>query len=77
MQVNALVAFTPRHKILFYIDFPRFIDGCREGFADDADTVFRNQRECPAALCCMQFAKRAGKQARIIFRFASHVPHHF
>jgi hypothetical protein len=25
----------------------------------------------------MQFAKRAGKQARIVFRFASHVPHHF
>nr|CAI0338455.1 hypothetical protein SHINE37_42309 [Rhizobiaceae bacterium] len=77
VQMNALAAFTHRRKLLFDMNFPSILHRHGNGFADHADAVFRDERRCLVAFRCMQFAKRAGKQPRIVFRFATHVPHLF
>lgn len=75
--MNALTALTTRQKVLFYMNFSCVVHRRRDCVANDADAVIRDERRCPTAFRCMQFAKRTGKQTRIVFRFATHEPHLF
>jgi hypothetical protein len=75
--MNALAAFTHRRKFFFDMNFPRIVHRRGKGLADDANTVFRHERRCIKAFRCMKLAKRTGQQLRILFRFATHIPHSF
>lgn len=77
MEVNAFSAFPYRRNFLLDLDFPRVVHRRGDGLADHAKAVFGDERRCPPAFRRMQFAKRAGQQPRIVFRFATHVPHLF
>lgn len=75
--MNALAAFTHRRKFFFNMNFPRIVHRHGNGLADDANTVIRHERRCATAFRCMKLAKRTGQQLRIVFRFATHIPHSF
>ena len=75
--MDSLAAFTHRHKLLFDMDFSCVVHRGGNGLTDDLHAVLRQWLGSPLALGCMDFIKSAGKKPRIIFRFATHIPHLF
>ena len=73
----AFAAFEHCRMFLIYLNFPGIFHRRGDGFANHPHTVFRDEGRCPTAFRCMQLAKRAGEQPRVVFRFATHVPHLF